>query len=312
MAESATSAAPAGAAAAGRGHGPRGRLVQPTHQMLLMLAEQAFALEEEPEQGDEADALLPPFEADAPPAPARALAETKAAAAASSSSSLSLAAAAAASWATTGESRETHGSRKRALGVVQIGYQGEPAMEGDAAQLHAQGGGQGREDEDRRARRGPRGAVPSSPAPAAARPMPMPKGEVVFRTPKLRGGSSKFVGVCWNKSNRRWQAEICVGGQSHHLGYFDVEEEAGRAYDAAAQRMRPEGLTKTTSKYRGVSYHQQCNRWRASIRTKGKLHYLGLFEDELEAAQAFEAAAAARQREKEGGSAVQKKRKKVR
>lgn len=46
------------------------------------------------------------------------------------------------------------------------------------------------------------------------------------------GSSSRFVGVVWNRRLRKWTAQI----RGRHLGVFKVEEEAARAYDAAARR----------------------------------------------------------------------------
>ncbi len=51
---------------------------------------------------------------------------------------------------------------------------------------------------------------------------------------KMRGTSSRFKGVSWHKGMRKWQAGIARNGKSRHLGYFDDEHDAGRAYNAAA------------------------------------------------------------------------------
>jgi hypothetical protein len=57
------------------------------------------------------------------------------------------------------------------------------------------------------------------------------KSNNAMNVPK-RGGSSKYKGVYWNKSRNKWQSKIQVMYQTIHLGRFDTEEEAGRAYDA--------------------------------------------------------------------------------
>ena len=59
----------------------------------------------------------------------------------------------------------------------------------------------------------------------------------------VQGFRSDFVGVCWNHQDGRWKAAIKHDGTQHHLhvGRFDDEHEAARAFDAAARRLRPKG-----------------------------------------------------------------------
>ena len=44
--------------------------------------------------------------------------------------------------------------------------------------------------------------------------------------------TSKYYGVCWKKRPRIWEANIQVNGKQIHLGSFDSEIEAAKAYDA--------------------------------------------------------------------------------
>ncbi len=48
--------------------------------------------------------------------------------------------------------------------------------------------------------------------------------------------SSRFKGVCWFKPSGRWQARIKIDRVKRLcLGYFEHEEDAARAYNAAAK-----------------------------------------------------------------------------
>ncbi len=47
-------------------------------------------------------------------------------------------------------------------------------------------------------------------------------------------GSSQFKGVYWYASRNKWRANIRVDRQTKHLGYFDDEEDAARAYNEEA------------------------------------------------------------------------------
>ncbi len=50
-----------------------------------------------------------------------------------------------------------------------------------------------------------------------------------------KGSTSKYLGVCWSKGARKWLASMWVINKSVNIGWFKSEEDAARAYDAAAK-----------------------------------------------------------------------------
>ena len=50
-----------------------------------------------------------------------------------------------------------------------------------------------------------------------------------------KGSTSQYLGVSWYKRDKKWQSHIRVTGKKKHLGYFDSEIEAAKAYDREAK-----------------------------------------------------------------------------
>lgn len=57
---------------------------------------------------------------------------------------------------------------------------------------------------------------------------------------KLGGCTSIYIGVHWSKRDKCWYAQIYTNGKYNNIGAFRIEEEAARAYDAAAKRLHGE------------------------------------------------------------------------
>lgn len=132
---------------------------------------------------------------------------------------------------------------------------------------------------------------------------------------KQPGTASQFKGVTQLKGETIWRAQIGRNGVNHYLGCFFFEEDAARAYDAKAKefwgeyaRLNFDGEGKVTchnphgrpprstffkhkgrsSKFRGVHFHRLTGLWMANL-THKKTHYdLGTFEQEADAALAYD------------------------
>ena len=58
--------------------------------------------------------------------------------------------------------------------------------------------------------------------------------------------TSKFWGVNWDKTARRWKAVYTdANGKTRNIGYYDTQEEAAHAVNAAIRRAGLEGRRKT-------------------------------------------------------------------
>jgi hypothetical protein len=105
--------------------------------------------------------------------------------------------------------------------------------------------------------------------------------------------SSKYVGVCWNKNNNKWVSTIYFNGENKHLGCFNCELAAAKAYQDALKSIENNTEIKVkevvwSSKYKGVSWYKNRNKWRSTIKIKGKTYHLGYFDCELAAAKSYQ------------------------
>ena len=128
---------------------------------------------------------------------------------------------------------------------------------------------------------------------------------------------SKYRGVFWQTRESTWVASIMVRGVKSHLGYFSDEKTAAIEYDKAAMRLKgpssyfnfPEnissyglekdqnwrrsGRTQTrkavrSSKYRGVCWNKCNHSWKACIKLDGRNLHIGYYDDEVDAAKAYD------------------------
>ncbi|MEW5302671.1 MAG: hypothetical protein WDW36_005432 [Sanguina aurantia] len=129
--------------------------------------------------------------------------------------------------------------------------------------------------------------------------------------------TSQYKGVSWNSACSKWVAVLWDRElkRARHIGSYESEEEAARAYDREATRMlgTDAGLNfrekaaeylievgahpvevgahaKGSSQYRGVSWHERSQRWEVRVWGGGKQHFIGSFTAEGEAARSYDMA----------------------
>ncbi|KAG1667891.1 hypothetical protein FOA52_013651 [Chlamydomonas sp. UWO 241] len=147
-------------------------------------------------------------------------------------------------------------------------------------------------------------------------------GEVISELPVTVGeeqkarSSSRFIGVCWDKSNSAWRAQLRDPQTKRQrcIGCFTSEEDAARAFDCAVVKVhRPETKRnfpseviselpvskgeeqkeRSSSRFIGVCWNKSRYVWRAQVtdpQTKRSRH-LGTFATEEDAARAYDFAA---------------------
>jgi hypothetical protein len=55
---------------------------------------------------------------------------------------------------------------------------------------------------------------------------------------KDRKGSSKYTGVCWSKTSKKWKAGIKLNGEYKHLGYYTNEKQAADVYQYQLKKIQ--------------------------------------------------------------------------
>lgn len=104
--------------------------------------------------------------------------------------------------------------------------------------------------------------------------------------------SSQYVGVCWNKRRKLWQSTIRIYKKRYFLGCFIDEKDAGEIYNEALNNLENNTFNEwyltldkkvKTSKYKGVSFSKERNKWHSEITINSKRKNLGFFKSEEEA-----------------------------
>eukprot|EP00984_Skeletonema_dohrnii_P000070 scaffold23_cov101-Skeletonema_dohrnii-CCMP3373.AAC.5 len=138
----------------------------------------------------------------------------------------------------------------------------------------------------------------------------------------IKEGASKYNGVTFSKAMNKWQAQISIDGKQRLIGYYESEEAAAADYARAVFKYRGQGqgaldkaretkeekssfidlsdvppqppipksagrIKEGASKYTGVFFDKQMNKWTAQISIEGKQRHIGYYDNEEEAAIDF-------------------------
>lgn len=100
--------------------------------------------------------------------------------------------------------------------------------------------------------------------------------------------SSQYTGVSWAKTKNKWISKIIINGKQIHLGQFDTEKEASEYYENSLKNHSlglPIEIKKATftSKYTGVYWAKNRNKWQVFIYVNDKRICLGYFNIKIEA-----------------------------
>jgi hypothetical protein len=106
-------------------------------------------------------------------------------------------------------------------------------------------------------------------------------------------GTSIFVGVYFCEYYNKWISKIQVEGKQISLGSFGTENDAKNAYQNALILLKNNDksfvkFNEKSSNHKGVSLDKKRNKWVAQIKIKYKRIFLGRFETELEASNAYQ------------------------
>jgi len=111
-----------------------------------------------------------------------------------------------------------------------------------------------------------------------------------------RNYSSSYLGVSFDKTYNKWQANIYIKDKLICLGRFKTEIEGNNIYqlaianqdkftgdkDVFRKLLMPEKYEKLSSNYKGVFYDKSRNKWAAQIQINKIQIVLGYFDTEIE------------------------------
>jgi len=106
--------------------------------------------------------------------------------------------------------------------------------------------------------------------------------------------TSKYTGVSWCKTFKKWVATIRINKTIFNLGKFDNEIDASNAYQLALKNWEENNSSpekrEWSSKAKNVSWSKVKNKWISSIKIEKTQIYLDAFDNESDAIKCSEEA----------------------
>jgi len=102
----------------------------------------------------------------------------------------------------------------------------------------------------------------------------------------------------WNEGNpitllmHRLIINIPEGYMCDHINHNGLDNQRSNLRPVTNRENQQNRTNKKTSKYPGVDWQKNSNKWRAKIKIKGKAYHLGMYENEEKAFEAYCAALA--------------------
>ena len=134
--------------------------------------------------------------------------------------------------------------------------------------------------------------------------------ELLSESPRgeIKPPTSQFKGISWNKTECKWTATFKIDKKTYYLGRFTKEKTAAQVYDFEIVKILGdqvvlnfpnERLTELpqkeignkTSRFRGVCWNKNSQKWMANLTVNRKAFRLGLHSTEHQAALAYDVAA---------------------
>jgi hypothetical protein len=137
---------------------------------------------------------------------------------------------------------------------------------------------------------------------------------ILKRERRIKDGTSKYLGVCFDITKNKWQTQISIEGKVRRVGVYENEEDAAVDFARAVLKYKGQGAldkareqhsiiidlgdvpTQSTipksfgcikdgaSKYTGVCFDRKSNGWVAKIMIDGTSRYVGTYKSDEEAA----------------------------